>query len=248
MHALFEIFAALRPGRPRHGFALALGCALIVGAASGCSVCQQARRTVCFEPLDFPLKLDRARSLKTYRRWAAEAWRTERAACPEAAASRDYATGFQDGFVDFLYAGGDGTPPPIPPRKYWNLAWRSPAGQVAANQWFAGFRHGAQVAHDGGYRQQAVVPSSFRAAERREWDAPDASSLAEPIEELGPPREDLPTPPASMAFPDLPSATPASPVSTPPLGGAAPRKDAAALQDFLPLDADASALPKGKAP
>jgi hypothetical protein len=167
---------------------------VIVVCLNGCSVCQQARRTMLYEPLNFGWKLDRARTLKTYRRWAADAWRFEKSASPEVAASRHYAEGFRDGFVDLLYAGGDGQPPPIAPRKYWNMAWRGPTGQVAAQQWFAGFRRGAQVAHEGRYRQQATVESSFRAAAHETWETPELGPPSNATEDVAPPGEPLPTP------------------------------------------------------
>jgi hypothetical protein len=186
---------------------------VLLAALSGCSVCQHARRTVLFEPLDYGWKLDRARSLKTYRRWAVAAWRVETAACPEAAASPHYGQGFQDGFVDYIYAGGEGEPPPIPPRKFWNMAWRGPTGQAAANQWFAGFRRGAQAAHDGGYRQHATVESSYRTAAHGEWDGLPLGPPAA-TEDPGPPGEPLPTPEPTL--PELPAPGAALPTDQPP--------------------------------
>jgi hypothetical protein len=68
--------------------------------------------------------------------------------------------GFLDGFTDFVYAGGSGEPPPVPPRQFWNVEWRSPRGHEASQDWFSGYRHGARVARDGGFRQRAIVQSS----------------------------------------------------------------------------------------
>src|SRR5688500_7470219 len=69
--------------------------------------------------------------------------------------------GFRDGFVDFVYLGGTGEPPPVPPRQFWNVMLRSPEGKVRANLWFDGYRHGAAVARDGGYRELGRVHSSL---------------------------------------------------------------------------------------
>jgi hypothetical protein len=218
---------------------------VLVVVSSGCTTCQQARRTLLYEPLDFGWKLDRARSLRTYRSWAADAWRIERTACPEAAASDHYAEGFRDGFVDYLYAGGDGAPPPIPPRKFWNMAWRGPTGQAAAQQWFAGFRRGAQVAQDGGYRQQATVESSYRTAVRGGWEAPPLDGPGARVEELGPPREPLPTP--SPSLPDEPSGG-ATPPQSPPAEPAMPAGGDGAVSQFRrALDAAAPAKGAGTA-
>jgi hypothetical protein len=174
---------------------LALGLALTCCLASqvGCSVWQQARRTLIHEPLEFSWKYDRGRGLKAYRQWADEAWAIERGACPEVAGDDDYALGFRDGFVDYVYAGGDGQPPPVPPRKFWNVAWRNPPGNAAAAQWFAGYQHGADVAREGGYRENGIVPSAYR------WGGVLAAGGGElqpaPLgEDIGPPQEPLPEP------------------------------------------------------
>jgi hypothetical protein len=79
---------------------------------------------------------------------------------PEACQSIEYKRGFEDGFSDYLYAGGTGEPPPVPPRRLWNLDYRTPAGQNAVQNWFAGFRRGAGAARDAGYRRIVTVPAS----------------------------------------------------------------------------------------
>ncbi len=165
--------------------------------ASGCSVCQHARRTLIQEPLEYSSKGDRARSLKAYRQWADEAWSVERRACPDVADNADYALGFRDGFVDYIYAGGDGQPPPVPPRKFWNVGWRTPEGDVGAQQWFAGYRHGAQSARNSGLRQNGVVLSSYLALGQMEGPSSPADGVAPPSyhgESLSDPQEPLPSP------------------------------------------------------
>jgi hypothetical protein len=167
--------------------------ALALLTLPGCVVYQHARRTLIHEPTAFSWKKDRIRSLKTYRQWADEAWASETGTCldPE----DEFALGFRDGFVDYVYAGGDGEPPPVPPRQFWNLAWRSSQGQSAAQEWFAGYRHGADVAREGGFRNSGIVLSSYR------WDGPGPSEfdgVQPPItsgEELGDPIEPMPAPP-----------------------------------------------------
>ncbi len=167
--------------------------------APGCTVCQQARRTVCDEPASFSAILDRKRSVKTYREWADMAWCEERNACPAMPTSEPYALGFSDGFSSFVYAGGSGEPPPVPPRQYWNVCWRSPEGHAASDDWYAGYRHGARVARDGGFRDRAVIHSSLS------WtggdDAPPGEMLLNPPEDLGPPP--APTPEGAMIGPVL---------------------------------------------
>jgi hypothetical protein len=130
-------------------------------SAAGCAVCQNAMRTIRHEPAAYSWKHDRRNSFEAYRQWADVALRGEAISCPDLFGNPDYAMGFRDGFVDFVYAGGTGEPPPVPPRHYWNAMLRSPEGKQRANQWFDGYRHGAAVARDGGYRDLGNVNSSL---------------------------------------------------------------------------------------
>jgi hypothetical protein len=77
------------------------------------------------------------------------------------ACSAEFELGFKDGFTDYLYAGGTGEPPPVPPRCLWNLDYRTPRGRQAADDWFAGFRCGAAVVRENGYREKMLLPSSL---------------------------------------------------------------------------------------
>jgi hypothetical protein len=172
-----------------------LAIAVSVGCLSGCSVWRHARRTLITEPSEYSWKHDRARSLKAYRQWADEAWAAESGSCPEVAGDDDYALGFKDGFVDLVYAGGDGQPPPVPPRQFWNVAWRNPPGNAAAANWFAGYRHGAYVAREGGYRENGIVPSSYRVSGG--YSAEPYAPAGEPI--LAP-QEMLPMPDGRAEF------------------------------------------------
>jgi hypothetical protein len=172
-----------------------------LAALPGCTVYQQARRTMIHEPTEFSWKHDRQRSLKIYRQWADQAWIAENGPCPEEGLYNDYALGFRDGFVDFVYAGGDGEPPPVPPRKFWNVAWRTPEGNEASHQWFNGYRHGAHVARTGGYRERGIVATTG-AVEASYW-AGDEPQLALPAgEDVGAPGELLPVPPRSESTSD----------------------------------------------
>jgi hypothetical protein len=48
----------------------------------------------------------------------------------------------------------------VPPRRFWNAGFRTDEGKLRANQWFEGYRHGARVAREGGYRERATLHSS----------------------------------------------------------------------------------------
>jgi hypothetical protein len=172
---------------------------------TGCTVCHNAMRTVCHEPAAFSWKHDRRRSVELYRQWADQAWAEELSQCPELFSQGDYAVGFRDGFVDFVYAGGTGEPPPVPPRQFWNAILRSPDGRQRADQWFAGYRHGAQVARDGGYREMGTIRTSLVSGgeplnspmyppDSAGFDAPDIDTRWRAPEVLPEPGADLQTP------------------------------------------------------
>jgi hypothetical protein len=153
---------------------------------TGCDVYRNFRRTTCVEPHQFNWQADRHRSLKVYRNWAAAAWQAECPAVPVEYRTDQYELGFTDGFLDYVYAGGSGEPPPVPPRPFWNVALRSPADQALAQQWFDGFRHGAAIARDGGYRERTVLQSSLGQV-APEIILPEGLPRPAPMEELEPP-------------------------------------------------------------
>ncbi len=92
----------------------------------------------------------------------------------------------------------------MPPRKYWRIGYRNDRGRRAIDDWYEGFRHGASVAQEGGYRDQAVIPSSLwtQPMEGHDEYFPLDEMEAEPpieIEDTEPtPAEALPTPAEPM--------------------------------------------------
>jgi hypothetical protein len=125
----------------------------------GCGLCVQTTRVLvarvsqCCED-----HAERQRNKK----WAAAAWRDVHAEAPDL--SGDYGAGFREGFAQYLYQGGNGEPPPLPPPHYRKLRYQTPEGYQAITDWFAGYRLGANVAHDGGFRRWVTGPSSLSAA------------------------------------------------------------------------------------
>jgi hypothetical protein len=158
-------------------------------------------RTVWHEPAAYSWMHDRRDSVESYRQWADRALAEERGHCPDLFGEPDYVMGFRDGFVDFVYLGGTGEPPPVPPRQFWNVMLRSPDGKQRANLWFDGYRHGASVARDGGYRELGRVHSSLigfasgpqYSAYPAPIDGSEASGAYEPVQG----REILPEPPSA---------------------------------------------------
>ncbi|MCA9247237.1 MAG: hypothetical protein KDA42_08990 [Planctomycetales bacterium] len=75
--------------------------------------------------------------------------------------SEDYARGFQAGYADFLFYGGSGEPPAVPPRDYWRLDERAGVRKPCVTDWFSGFRHGVTVAGHQGYREMEEIPTEL---------------------------------------------------------------------------------------
>jgi hypothetical protein len=132
----------------------------LCAVTSGCSPIINGIRTLIIEPFQYCNSFDTVEELARDRKLADAAWKRIICADGRRAYSDDYAKGFRRGYVDYLYAGGNGLPPPVPPREYWRVGYETPEGHQAIEDWFAGFRHGASVAMESGYRQFVVVPAS----------------------------------------------------------------------------------------
>jgi hypothetical protein len=163
----------------------------------GCSPFQLAKQTLHHELNQYPRFTDGKISCREYRRWAQDEWQ-QLAADSSDSFSPDYASGFLQGFVDQVYAGGTASPPPMPPRRYWRLPYRNERGQQAIRDWYAGFEHGARVAHDKGYRDRAVIPSSLLTGQSTaEWSQSDSGDQwPEEAAGVGPPHDELAEPPS----------------------------------------------------
>ena len=141
---------------------------LLVVSLGGCTLAGDthrvfflAKRTTKVEPKYFPYLRNEKLTRYKNRSLAKRVWHEVTAADPHLHASVDYADGFIDGFADYLYRGGSGEPPVVPPRRYWNLPFKSPRGQFAVNDWYSGFCHGSEECKTRGLRDLVVVPSSL---------------------------------------------------------------------------------------
>jgi hypothetical protein len=158
-------------------------------------------------------------------RLARQAWKAACRANAGEAYSTDFGEGFRDGFADYLEEGGNGQPPAVPPFRYRLARYQTPEGYRAIEDWYAGFRAGAEAAHDSGLREVFVLPLSappINAVQGR----PGAGGIlppAEPAPDLPPPHVVEPIPPPDAAEP----ADPPSQVS--PLQGGPPGERGADL-------------------
>jgi hypothetical protein len=128
---------------------LGSGCALVVDAN------RNVVRSIC-KPIEEHQEIARNR------RWADITWKSVCAAEPGSHSS-DYASGFKDGYAEYLFRGGDGAPPLIAPQRYRHVKYQTPAGTAAIQDWFHGYRHGAAVARDSGARRWITGPSALQA-------------------------------------------------------------------------------------
>jgi hypothetical protein len=150
-----------------------------------------AKRTTDLEPKHFShFHNEHATRLRNHA-IAKQAWR-EVMADSQLAVSEHYARGFLCGFSDYLYRGGSGEPPLVPPRGYWHLGYQSDRGQQAIDDWYQGFRQGSQECRERGLRDLAVVPSSRASSPVALTDFPSLPTDPVPFDTDSP--EALPSP------------------------------------------------------
>jgi hypothetical protein len=180
---------------------------LLAALNSGCSLAGIAARNLSNEAALFK---DACVEKVELGRLANETWQNILSQAPPCRYSLDYEAGFKAGFIDFVDAGGTGEPPPLPPKRYQRLRFQTPQGWKAAEDWFAGFRHGAAVAKESGYRLLVAMPvpmpypPSFGAHPAL---PPDGSTAPPPL---------APPPPAGAAPPAAPPPVGSPPVLPPP--------------------------------
>jgi hypothetical protein len=191
-----EVQAMLRKPSPLHSWFPGL---LLCLATCGCSLIENAAHTLVIQPLDYCLPEEQCRSSERHRRLAAAAWEETVQAALAHTYSCDYASGFQEGFADYLDA-GPGNVPALPPRRYWRTTYQTPRGHQAILDWYAGFREGALAAADSGYRKFATLPSPYLTAP--EFAPPESHAPGSPTADIvpmdEPETEMIPAPPPEM--------------------------------------------------
>jgi hypothetical protein len=122
---------------------------------SGCTLICDGIRTVCTCVEDV---VDDCRECRRDRQLADEVWRNTCGG--KGCYSADYVHGFKDGFVDYLYRGGNCEVPPLPPAKYRKFRYQTPDGYQAILDWFEGYRQGATAARETNYRRWITGPAA----------------------------------------------------------------------------------------
>lgn len=121
----------------------------------GCNLFLDATHVVGYHVGD---GVDDIRERKRNREWAETAWNQLASRVPYPHASEDYASGFKEGFAEYLYHGIE-TPPSLPPRKYRTIEYQSHEGYRAIEQWYAGYAHGTRTAQQNGTRRLITGPT-----------------------------------------------------------------------------------------
>jgi hypothetical protein len=99
----------------------------------------------------------------------------------------DFGLGFKAGFSTYLFEGGSGNPPPVPPRCSWRAEMETPQGRRAIQDWFNGYRTGAAVARQSGYRELVTLPANTALPRRLTPAAASPAPGPLPLKELDPP-------------------------------------------------------------
>lgn len=146
----------------------------------GCITFANTARTLVLQPAHFADELDRVLTHCLHVRMGKEALATNQALHTGEACSRDFADGFVDGYARYLDKGGDGNPPPLPPRRYWRVHCRTPEGKQVVEEYFAGFRAGSAAAIASGFRSVDTVATSLPPRPPRAASAGWATAEAEP--------------------------------------------------------------------
>ena len=205
----------------------------------GCGPLADTAHTMLLEPVEYPRRLEACVDCKRAEKLAAAAWAEYLAAEAEAHSdvqyTCDFGQGFKDGYADYLFAGGTGNPPPLPPRWYWRAENKTPAGRLGEQDWFRGFRTGAALAKLSGYREIETV-GSWTSVYRAQDGADAAPSTAAKAAVLPPPQLET-APPAQK---------PAVELGPPPRPTAPPPADEAKAAVLPPAQLETALLPRSR--
>ena len=217
-----------------HGKAIALFAFAVCFGGSGCAL---IRDGVSLARYEVRTKIDDHRENIRNSEWADQAWERTVASGQACNCSVDYEDGFKEGFSNYLMRGGNGDPPPLPPRRYRAVEYQTPAGYAQVEKWFAGYRHGADVAQGSGDRRWITGPSSTALAVSTveiETSAKQMSSLPAPEPAFNAhvllPRNDAARPapttavahPPARAEPQIMQVAATMPANQPPIQPATP--------------------------
>ncbi len=121
--------------------------ALLVGLAvvcSGCSLTKGLNNYLTYNDNSNDFVMGWRNSV-----WATQAWHNEKRQFVDHPEFRAFGNGYRDGY-QAVASGGNGCPPPLPPRRYWTWKYQTPEGQSKVAAWFEGYSYGATAAEADG--------------------------------------------------------------------------------------------------
>lgn len=130
-----------RCSRGARQFALLLGLTLV---CSGCSLTQGLNNAIAYNDPCNDFVMGWRNSV-----WASQAWHNQKQYFAGHAELRAFGAGFRDGYQS-VASGGNGCPPPLPPRQYWSWKYQTAEGQCKVAAWFEGYGYGAAAAEQDG--------------------------------------------------------------------------------------------------
>jgi hypothetical protein len=211
----------------------------VVPVLSGCNLIKLAAFNAENEP---HLYEDQKHLKKRAYDFAQQAWLDHLSRLKTDCPPQAFEGGYIDGFADYLYKGGNGAPPTVPPNYLRRYQYLSPDGHSEIEQYYSGFAAGAADAKASGQRVYFTIPVSSH--------LPKADKLLEhateePIREVLPPPRQADEDQTRIA-PELP---PAVTVSSPRLADAPPAPPVVAQQPRLldkgPAHPELPPLPQG---
>ncbi len=118
--------------------------------------------------------------------------------------SKAFRKGYQEAYVD-IALGESGQVPPVPPEEYWAAHYRTPAGYLEIQEWFTGYKLGAEHALAGGRYEydEIATPYSLVGHNQPAYEQWDAGTVY--------PAESIPG-----AHPETQTVPPASIINPPP--------------------------------
>ena len=151
--------------------------------------------------------------------WSNKAWHANRPYHLQESHLYDFGEGFRAGYRD-VAAGGNGCPPPLPPRSYWTWKYQNPEGKGKIAAWFSGYPYGAKAAEEDCAGNWGQIPVSHvieqqYSPEFTQGRIPrcNGDCFPQPTENSTPagqvfPNEQLPSPQAGGSGLPLPTAMP----------------------------------------
>jgi hypothetical protein len=129
----------------------------VVPILSGCNLYKLSAYNASNEP---HLYSDQQHLKKRALDFAQEAWLEHLSHLKTDCPPKAFETGYIDGFADYLFKGGNGAPPTIPPNFLRRYQYLSPDGHSEIEDYYSGFAAGAADAKASGQRIYFTIPVS----------------------------------------------------------------------------------------